>query len=94
MKQEKRSKGMTVAALVVASLVIVGLAVLTSNPFQRWATSTEVTQDLPPEAAATDKPPEAAADAPSKAAVDTPADTPSEAAQATPADVSDFWRSG
>ncbi len=88
MDREKRSSWMTVAGLFFAGLVIVGLAVVTSKPFQEAMTQTEVTQDSASVAAPTQS--QSADEAPTKVADETPAEAldqeSSVVAQATPAE--------
>ena len=69
MDQEKRSSWKTLAGLLVAGLFIVGLAVVTSKPFQDHAMQTEVVQETPSASAENEPAPE---DEPSKVATEKP----------------------
>jgi len=88
MAQKKRTSWGTVTGLAVAGLVIVGLAVVTSKPFQERLTQTEVAQETASEAA--DEPSKSGDEAPSKVADQKPAEAmdadSSEVADATPSE--------
>jgi mono/diheme cytochrome c family protein len=78
MDHEKRGSGMTVIGVVIAATVIIGLAVVTSAPFQDKFAKKEVAQDTASEAA---KPAVAENEAPSSEKPAATADSESAAAE-------------
>jgi mono/diheme cytochrome c family protein/Tfp pilus assembly major pilin PilA len=78
MDHEKRGSGMTVIGVVIAAAVIIGLAVVTSAPFQDKFAKKEVAQDTASEAA---KPAVAENEAPSSEKPAATADSESAAAE-------------